>query len=124
MSLEYFNPKSFIVWSTPDIGDNLRCGHFTITPCNDQYNSEFYWCYSTCKDGKYRAYANRNCEYTSNISDFILNSPWFSSEEKAIKWLEKKFMSLSRKKIKESNRQLRSKISANNSFIKNLIGTK
>lgn len=111
--MDYFPPKSFIEWGCPR-NSSTRVGSFTIEPINNQYNNEFYWCFSSYLDnGKFRTLARNG--------KFEITSPQFKTEEKAIRWLEKKFKEIVIEKIQLANNELNEKIIANNKFVNEIL---
>lgn len=112
--MEYFPPKSFINWGTPT-NQYLRLGTFKISPVNNQYNNELYWCFSSLLDnGKFQTFMkNSGVEW---------RSPKFCSEEQAVRWLESKLKTLTYKKVNQANKELLKTISNNKRFIKTMNG--
>ncbi len=111
--MNYFPPPSFIIWGSWSDHKMQRSGHFTIEPVNNQYNNEYYFTYTSYKDGKYISSAYNGDEYE-------IISPRMNSEELAIRWLEKKLKAFSKEKIIAANKKIKQKIKDNLSWISNL----
>lgn len=125
--MNYFAPKSFIKWGTPRNSSTYRLGNFEIDPINnlDRENKpidNFYWCGVSYKDCKYiaKAWQNRPWGFNSKVDKkpFETISPSFSTEEGAVRWLEKELLKISKKKIKELNNKLFNQVKNNNKFLK------
>jgi len=110
--MEYFPPKSFITWGTVAWKQSRR-GYFKIEPVNNQYNNELYLAFSYMEAGKYYAGAN-------NYPDFRLVSPAMTTEEEAIRWLEKELCKIAKKKIAANNKKLAKEINDNKKFLARL----
>jgi len=125
--MNYFPPKSFIKWGTPRNGDTFRLGNFEIDPFNKvRFSDEhfpidnFYWCGVSFKEGKFTASAWQNQAWNSYKKPWKITSPSFSSEEEAVRWLEKELTIISTSRIKELNLKLASYYKNNLNYLSSL----